>query len=73
MTQTISSPAAQSRYLTGACFGVATILIWAGWMSITLVGIATALTASDITMLRYGIPDMRLMYEGDERFLRQFR
>ena len=24
-------------------------------------------------MLRYGIKDMRLMYEGDLRFLRQFR
>lgn len=61
MTQTISSPAAQSRYLTGACFGVATILIWAGWMSITRIGIATALTAADITMLRYGTAGILLL------------
>jgi hypothetical protein len=25
-----------------------------------------------IAMLRYGIPDIRLLYEGDMRFLEQF-
>jgi phenylalanyl-tRNA synthetase alpha chain len=25
-----------------------------------------------ITMLRYGIPDIRLLYDGDMRFLEQF-
>ena len=36
-------------------------------------GFAFCIGLERITMLRYGIPDMRLMYEGDERFLRQFR
>ena len=36
-------------------------------------GFAFGIGLERITMLRYGIPDMRLLYEGDERFLRQFR
>jgi phenylalanyl-tRNA synthetase alpha chain len=36
-------------------------------------GFAFGIGLERITMLRYGIPDLRLMYEGDERFLRQFR
>ena len=36
-------------------------------------GFAFGIGLERITMLRYGIPDMRLMFEGDERFLRQFR
>ena len=36
-------------------------------------GFAFGIGLERITMLRYGIKDMRLMYEGDERFLRQFR
>ena len=40
-----------------------------GWYS----GFAFGIGLERITMLRYGIKDMRLMYEGDLRFLRQFR
>lgn len=36
-------------------------------------GFAFGIGLDRITMLRYAIPDLRLMYEGDERFLRQFR
>ncbi|MHC1785869.1 MAG: phenylalanine--tRNA ligase subunit alpha [Christensenellales bacterium] len=36
-------------------------------------GFAFGIGLDRITVLRYGIPDMRLMFEGDERFLRQFR
>ena len=36
-------------------------------------GFAFGIGLERITMLRYGISDMRLMYEGDLRFLRQFR
>ena len=36
-------------------------------------GFAFGIGLERITMLRYGITDMRLMYEGDLRFLRQFR
>ena len=36
-------------------------------------GFAFGIGLERITMLRYGITDMRLMYEGNLRFLRQFR
>ena len=36
-------------------------------------GFAFGIGLERITMLRYGIPDMRPLFEGDERFLRQFR
>ena len=36
-------------------------------------GFAFGIGLERITMLRYGISDMRLMYEGDLRFLKQFR
>jgi phenylalanyl-tRNA synthetase alpha chain len=36
-------------------------------------GFAFGIGLERITMLRYGIRDMRLLYEGDMRFLRQFR
>lgn len=53
MTDT-TADTTNSRYLAGALFGLSAILIWAGWMSITRLGISTSLTASDITMLRFG-------------------
>ena len=36
-------------------------------------GFAFGIGVERITMLRYGIRDMRLLYEGDMRFLKQFR
>lgn len=36
-------------------------------------GFAFGIGLERITMLRYGIKDMRLLYEGDLRFLKQFR
>ena len=36
-------------------------------------GFAFGIGVERITMLRYGIRDMRLLYEGDLRFLKQFR
>ncbi len=36
-------------------------------------GFAFGIGLERITMLRYGITDMRLLYEGNLRFLRQFR
>lgn len=36
-------------------------------------GFAFGIGMERIAMKRYGIPDMRLLYEGDVRFLRQFR
>lgn len=36
-------------------------------------GFAFGLGIERITMIKYGIPDMRLLFENDVRFLRQFR
>jgi len=36
-------------------------------------GYAFGMGSARIAMLRYGIPDIRLFYEGDARFLAQFR
>ena len=36
-------------------------------------GFAFGIGLERITMMRYGIKDLRLLYEGDMRFLRQFR
>jgi len=36
-------------------------------------GFAFGIGLERITLLRYGITDMRLLYEGDLRFLKQFR
>jgi phenylalanyl-tRNA synthetase alpha chain len=35
-------------------------------------GFAFGMGVERIAMLRYGIPDIRLFYENDLRFLRQF-
>ncbi len=37
------------------------------------IGFAFGMGADRLTMLRYGVSDMRLFYEGDLRFLAQFR
>lgn len=37
------------------------------------VGLAFGLGVDRLAMLRYGIPDLRLMFANDERFLKQFR
>ena len=37
------------------------------------IGFAFGMGADRLTMLRYGVSDMRLFFEGDIRFLRQFR
>ncbi len=60
MTDTTVDTGGQ-RYLAGALFGLSAILIWAGWMSITRLGISTSLTASDITMLRFGTAGILLL------------
>jgi phenylalanyl-tRNA synthetase alpha chain len=35
-------------------------------------GFAFGLGMDRVVMLKYGFPDLRLLFEGDERFLRQF-
>ncbi|MCB1966409.1 MAG: phenylalanine--tRNA ligase subunit alpha, partial [Candidatus Accumulibacter sp.] len=38
----------------------------------TYVGFAFGMGPDRLTMLRYGVNDLRLFYDGDLRFLRQF-
>ena len=49
------------------------VLDMCGIDSKAYTGFAFGIGLERIAMLRYGIPDMRLLYEGDVRFLRQFR
>jgi phenylalanyl-tRNA synthetase alpha chain len=49
------------------------VLDMCGISSDEYTGFAFGIGLERITMLRYGIPDMRLLFEGDERFSRQFR
>ena len=49
------------------------VLDMCGIPSDKYTGFAFGIGLERITMLRYGIPDMRLLFEGDERFSRQFR
>ena len=49
------------------------VLEMCGIDSTVYSGFAFGIGVERITMLRYGIKDMRLLYEGDLRFLRQFR
>ena len=43
-----------------------------GYDSERYTGFAFGLGLERVAMLRYGVPDIRLFYEGDERFLSQF-
>ena len=49
------------------------VLDMCGIPSDEYTGFAFGIGLERITMLRYGIPDMRLLFEVDERFSRQFR
>jgi phenylalanyl-tRNA synthetase alpha chain len=37
------------------------------------IGFAFGMGMDRLTMLRYGVSDLRLFFEGDTRFLKQFR
>jgi phenylalanyl-tRNA synthetase alpha chain len=37
------------------------------------IGFAFGMGPDRLTMLRYGVNDLRLFFDGDVRFLRQFR
>lgn len=50
-----------TRYVAGALFGLASVTIWAGWMSVTRLGVTTSLSVYDMTMLRYGTAGLVLL------------
>jgi drug/metabolite transporter (DMT)-like permease len=49
-----------SRYLHGALFGFAAVLIWAGWSVVTRLAVTTNLDAWDIAALRFGVSGLLL-------------
>lgn len=59
----VNAETAQTKpgYLLGAVYGVAAISIWAGWMSITRLGVTSSLSASDLTLLRFGTAGLLLL------------
>lgn len=50
-----------ARYVAGALFGLASVTIWAGWMSITRLGVTSSLGVYDVTMLRYATAGLVLL------------
>jgi len=48
------------------------VLEMAGYDSASVTGFAFGMGIERIAMLKYGIDDMRLLFENDVRFLRQF-
>jgi phenylalanyl-tRNA synthetase alpha chain len=44
-----------------------------GWDSDRLTGFAFGGGLDRIAMIRHGVPDLRLLFENDLRFLEQFR
>lgn len=49
------------HYLKGAVFGVSAVVIWAGWMAITRIGVTTTLDVFDITALRFLVAGLVLL------------
>ena len=50
-----------SSYIRGAVFGLMAILIWAGWMAVTRMGVTSTLDAFDLTALRYTVAGLILL------------
>lgn len=54
-------PQGSIRYFAGALSGLAAVSIWAGWMSVTRLGVTTSLAPSDLTVLRFGTAGILLL------------
>lgn len=64
MTETAaekSPKTTRTPYAAGALAGLAAIGTWAGWMAFTRLGVTTSLSASDLTMLRFGTAGLLLL------------
>jgi drug/metabolite transporter (DMT)-like permease len=55
-----TSSLAQSRYITGALWGLFAISIWVGWILLTRYGVTTSLSPFDITALRFACAGLLL-------------
>lgn len=60
-THRAAAPIPTARYVAGALFGLASVTIWAGWMSITRLGVTSSLGVFDVTMLRYATAGLVLL------------
>ena len=57
---TAVTTSASSRALLGALSAFSVVLIWAAWLVSTRHSVATALTALDLSLIRYGLPALVL-------------
>ena len=57
---TTVTTSASSRPLLGALSALSVVLIWAAWLVSTRHSVATALTALDLSLIRYGLPALVL-------------
>lgn len=57
---TVTTAIGSSRPLLGALSALSVVLIWASWLVSTRHSVGTALTALDLSLLRYGLPALVL-------------
>jgi drug/metabolite transporter (DMT)-like permease len=57
----IKDPARAWQFVIGAVCAIGAVAIWAGWLVMMRVGVTTALTAFDMTALRYAVAGMKLL------------
>lgn len=58
-----ANPSAQAaaHYVRGACYGLAAVSIWSGWIVVARLGLRTSLTPWDIAALRFGVAGLLLI------------
>ena len=54
-TNLIKDSARASQFVIGAVSAIAAVAIWAGWLVMMRVGVTAALTAFDLTALRFAL------------------
>src|ERR1700730_1573292 len=60
-TYLIKDPARVWQFVIGAVCAIAAVAIWAGWLVMMRVGVTTALTAFDLTALRFAVAGVVLL------------
>ena len=60
-TYLIKDPARAWQFVIGAVCAIAAVAIWAGWLVMMRVGVTTALTAFDLTALRFAVAGVVLL------------
>jgi drug/metabolite transporter (DMT)-like permease len=60
-TNLIKDPAPAWQFVIGAVCAIAAVAIWAGWLVMMRVGVTTALTAFDLTALRFAVAGVVLL------------